>query len=103
MAVNDLFVDHHSQSTKVYVSNAQDYVGKKNNRKELSEEQRTNSEKRKKNVSHIAPSISVESNIWKKTMRRQNNKPSQRRNQQPWKEKVQKLMLHVVTVSNTFC
>ena len=35
MAVNDLFVDHHSQSTKVYVSNAQDYVGKKNNRKEL--------------------------------------------------------------------
>merc|ERR1712196_658181 len=35
MAVNDLFIAHYSQYTKVYVSKAKDTVGKKNNRKEL--------------------------------------------------------------------
>ena len=35
MAINDLFVSHYSYHTKVYVSKAIDYVGKKNNRKEV--------------------------------------------------------------------
>jgi len=35
MAVNNLFVDRHSQHTKVYVSNALDYVGRKRNGKEV--------------------------------------------------------------------
>ena len=35
MAINDLFVAHYSQHTKVYVSKAIDSVGKKSNRKEL--------------------------------------------------------------------
>ena len=35
MAINDLFVAHYSQHTKVYVSRAKDYVGKKSNREEI--------------------------------------------------------------------
>ena len=35
MAINELFVEHYSQHTKVYISKAIDYVGRKSNRKQL--------------------------------------------------------------------
>ena len=65
------------------------------------EERRTKNEQRKKKeerVAHCTFHLCWIQHL-KKTMRRQNNNPSQRRNQQPWNEKVQKLMLNVVTVS----
>ena len=35
MAINELFVNHYSQLTKIYVSTAVDYIGRKNNRKQV--------------------------------------------------------------------
>ena len=35
MAVNELFVNHYSQETKVYVSKAIDYIGRKSNKKQV--------------------------------------------------------------------